>query len=264
LIDSDLVRHAVEAAKQAGADAADAIQLASDSVEARVRGNEIDYVKQARERALGLRAFVRGKRGLATAVVSTSDLSHAAIRGLAEDAVALARATAEDPDAGLPSDGFASDWPELELHDPRDRTVALDDHRSVKRDVVIHPGAVGIVAVDAEVNVHVLRQYRHPVAAELWEIPAGLLDDPGETPWATAQRELVEEAGLRADAPPQASAASPGDRSLRSMSPLAYQPTIERLNRCRHESDRRLCVAVDASSSFADKPPKADEVRAEC
>jgi ADP-ribose pyrophosphatase len=78
-------------------------------------------------------------------------------------------------------------------------TVALDDQRSVKRDVVIHPGAVGIVAVDAEENVYVLRQYRHPVAAELWEIPAGLLDDPGETPWATAQRELVEEAGLRAD-----------------------------------------------------------------
>ena len=109
MIDPDRVRHAVEAAKRAGADAADAIQLASESVEARVRGDEIDYVKQAREHALGLRAFVRGARGLATALVSTSDLSHAAIEGLAQDAVALARATTQDPDAGLPSDGFARD-----------------------------------------------------------------------------------------------------------------------------------------------------------
>ena len=126
MIDVDRVRHAVEAAKQAGADAADAIQLASDSVEARVRGDEIDYVKQAREHALGLRAFVRGARGLGAALVSTSDLSHAAIRSLAADAVALARATAEDPDAGPPSDGFAHAWPELELLDPRDRQIPLE------------------------------------------------------------------------------------------------------------------------------------------
>jgi PmbA protein len=126
LIDVDRVRHAVEAAKQAGADAADAIQLASDSVEARVRGDEIDYVKQARERALGIRAFVRGTRGMSTALVSTSDLSHAAIRSLAADAVALARATAEDPDAGLPSEGFARAWPALDLLDPRDRDVPLE------------------------------------------------------------------------------------------------------------------------------------------
>jgi PmbA protein len=125
VIGTDRVRHAVEAAKRAGADAADAIQLARESVEARVRGEEIDHVTQARERALGLRAFVRGARGLATALVSTSDLSHGAIEALAGDAVALARATAQDPDAGLPSEGFAQDWPELSLLDPRDREVPL-------------------------------------------------------------------------------------------------------------------------------------------
>jgi PmbA protein len=126
LIGLDLVRHAVDAARKAGADAADALQLASDSVEARVRGDEIDYVKQARERALGLRAFVRGAGGLSTALVSTSDLSHAAIERLAADAVALARATAQDPDAGLPSEGFATDWPELGLLDPHDRELPLE------------------------------------------------------------------------------------------------------------------------------------------
>jgi PmbA protein len=150
LITADLVRHAVEAAKQAGADAADAIQLASDSVEARVRGDEIDYVKQARERALGLRAFVRGKGGLATAVVSTSDLSHAAIRGLAEDAVALARATAQDPDAGLPSDGFARDWPELELQDPRDRALPLDTQLAEAREAEAAARAVDPRIVNSE------------------------------------------------------------------------------------------------------------------
>jgi len=126
LIDLELVRHAVQAACQAGADAADALQLDSDSVEARVRGDEIDYVKRARERALGLRAFVRGARGLSTALVSTSDLSSAAIGRLAADAVALARATAEDPDAGLPSEGFAAAWPDLGLLDPRDRELPLE------------------------------------------------------------------------------------------------------------------------------------------
>ncbi|MCZ3387780.1 MAG: NUDIX hydrolase [Actinomycetia bacterium] len=77
--------------------------------------------------------------------------------------------------------------------------VLLDADTSVDRDVVVHPGAVGVVAIDHNGQVVVLRQYRHPVASHLWEIPAGLLDEPGESPWATAERELVEEAGLLAD-----------------------------------------------------------------
>jgi 8-oxo-dGTP pyrophosphatase MutT (NUDIX family) len=43
-----------------------------------------------------------------------------------------------------------------------------------------------------------IHQYRHPVGRRLWEIPAGLLDEPGEDPVAAARRELVEEAGLEA------------------------------------------------------------------
>lgn len=74
--------------------------------------------------------------------------------------------------------------------------VALDAQTVVDRDVVVHPGAVGVVALDPDDRVVVLRQYRHPVAAHLWEIPAGLLDEPGESPVATARRELVEEAGI--------------------------------------------------------------------
>src|SRR5258708_37236198 len=43
-----------------------------------------------------------------------------------------------------------------------------------------------------------IRQYRHPVGRQLWEIPAGLRDVAGEPPLATAQRELLEEAGYLA------------------------------------------------------------------
>ena len=76
--------------------------------------------------------------------------------------------------------------------------VQLDSDTEVARDLVLHPGAVGIVALDEEERVTLIRQYRHPVAADLWEIPAGLLDEPGEAPVVTAQRELVEEVGLAA------------------------------------------------------------------
>jgi PmbA protein len=150
LIGLERVRHAVEAARRAGADAADAIQVASDSVEARVRGDEIDYVKQSREHALGLRAFVRGAKGLATALVSTSDLSHAAIEGLAVDAVALARATAQDPDAGLPEGGFATGWPELELFDPADRAVPLETQLAEARAAEAAARAVDPRIVNSE------------------------------------------------------------------------------------------------------------------
>lgn len=74
--------------------------------------------------------------------------------------------------------------------------VQLDAETVVQRDVVLHPGAVGIVALDDDDRVVMLRQYRHPAAGHLWEIPAGLLDEPGESPLLTAQRELVEEVGL--------------------------------------------------------------------
>ena len=55
-----------------------------------------------------------------------------------------------------------------------------------------------MLALDASERVLLIRQYRHPVGQLLWEIPAGLRDMPGEPPWATAQRELLEEAGYRA------------------------------------------------------------------
>jgi 8-oxo-dGTP pyrophosphatase MutT (NUDIX family) len=67
-----------------------------------------------------------------------------------------------------------------------------------EREVVTHPGAVGILALDEAGRVLLIRQYRHAVGHLLWEAPAGLRDVDGEPLHATAQRELLEEAGFRA------------------------------------------------------------------
>lgn len=67
-----------------------------------------------------------------------------------------------------------------------------------RRDVLIHPGAVAVIALDDEERVLLIRQYRHPVGMLLFEPPAGLMDTADETGWETARRELAEEAGFRA------------------------------------------------------------------
>ncbi|MCI6573664.1 MAG: NUDIX hydrolase [Actinomycetaceae bacterium] len=71
-----------------------------------------------------------------------------------------------------------------------------------RRQYIRHDNAVGIVALRTggagEVDILLIRQYRHPVRQLLWEIPAGLLDHEGESGLAAAQRELAEETGLQA------------------------------------------------------------------
>jgi 8-oxo-dGDP phosphatase len=82
--------------------------------------------------------------------------------------------------------------------DVRTDEVAMPGATIAARDVVVHPGAVGIIALDVGGRVLLLQQYRHPVRRTLWEPPAGLLDQPGESPLAAAKRELYEEAHLQA------------------------------------------------------------------
>jgi 8-oxo-dGDP phosphatase len=76
--------------------------------------------------------------------------------------------------------------------------VRMPDDDYAQRSVVTHPGAVVVLALDDAQRVLMIRQYRHPVGRQLWELPAGLRDADGEEPLQTAQRELLEETGYRA------------------------------------------------------------------
>jgi len=75
--------------------------------------------------------------------------------------------------------------------------LELSDGTRRSREIVAHPGAVAIVPVHPNGNVLLVRQYRHAVRSDLWEIPAGKIE-PGEDPLACAQRELREETGYKA------------------------------------------------------------------
>nr|WP_091532917.1 NUDIX hydrolase [Microlunatus soli] len=77
--------------------------------------------------------------------------------------------------------------------------VLTPDEDVLERQFTLHPGAVGIIALDADERVALVRQYRHPVRHRLIEPPAGLLDVDGEDYRAGAARELAEEVGLAAD-----------------------------------------------------------------
>lgn len=84
----------------------------------------------------------------------------------------------------------------------KDHVIVVEGQDPVVREYTRHPGAVAVVVLRGESGgeeILLERQYRHPVKAELWEIPAGLLDIPGEDPRLAAERELAEEADLIAD-----------------------------------------------------------------
>ncbi|KNB49617.1 NUDIX domain-containing protein [Streptomyces caatingaensis] len=81
----------------------------------------------------------------------------------------------------------------------RTDVVVMPDGSTAKRDYQVHPGSVAVLAIDGQDRVLVINQYRHPVRHRLWEIPAGLLDVPGENPLHAAQRELYEEAHVKAE-----------------------------------------------------------------
>src|SRR5712691_8412261 len=77
-----------------------------------------------------------------------------------------------------------------------DRVIEPGGHEA-SREIVVHPGAVCIVARPTPLEVILIRQYRHATGRELIEIPAGTLHE-GEDPRECALRELEEETGYRA------------------------------------------------------------------
>jgi len=75
--------------------------------------------------------------------------------------------------------------------------VRLPSGRETSREIIEHPGSVGILPLLPRNRVLLLRQYRHAVGGTIWEIPAGTME-AGETPKECARRELEEETGYRA------------------------------------------------------------------
>lgn len=77
-------------------------------------------------------------------------------------------------------------------------TFSAPDGQQMTLEIVRHPGGAAVVAVDEQLRVCLVRQYRHAAGGWIIELPAGKIDD-GEDPTLTARRELREEAGVSAD-----------------------------------------------------------------
>ncbi|WP_109465733.1 TldD/PmbA family protein [Albibacillus kandeliae] len=121
----------LDAAKKAGADAADAVVVGGTSLSIDVRAGTLEHAERSEGTDLGLRVFL-GKR---QALVSTSDTSAATIAEMAERAVAMAREAPEDPYTGLAdSTQLAQGWDlaALELHDP----TAEPEPAALERDAL--------------------------------------------------------------------------------------------------------------------------------
>lgn len=115
---------------------------------------------------------------------------------------------------------------------------------SIVREYQDHPGAVAVLAEDADGRILLIKQYRHPIGYRDWELPAGLLDVDGEEPEAAARRELAEEADLQAGTWSRLCQffSSPGGSSevITVYRARDFSPTGERFERTAEESGIEL------------------------
>jgi PmbA protein len=119
----DLALDLLAKAKASGADAADVLIAEGTDFSVTVRKGEVEKLTDAGSKALGMRVFV-GRR---TATSYTSDFSQGALAGLVAETVSMARATGEDPAAGLPEDVTPAEPVELGLHDPSPAALPTED-----------------------------------------------------------------------------------------------------------------------------------------
>jgi PmbA protein len=121
-VDTNLLNDLLRWAKAAGADAADAYVAESAQLSVGVRLGVREKLERSESQDLSLRVFI-GKR---MAIVASTDFDPAGLKALAERAVAMARVVPEDPYCGLaPADRIARGWPELDLDDGKEASVAL-------------------------------------------------------------------------------------------------------------------------------------------
>ena len=241
----EAVARALARAQTAGAHSADASLVETDAIESRVRGDEIDFVKQSRQRVLGIRAFVAGTGGLRTALTSTSDLSADTIDRLADETVALAGASAPDPAAGLPADGFAAELPELGLFAAADRHVAVeariaDARRAEAAARELDPRILNSEGSSVDSSFH--RVVYGNTAGFVGNYEAAshsLLCEPLAQAGASMQRDWWMTTGRRLDAleDPAAVGRRAAERALRRLGarrittcevPVIFEPTVAR------------------------------------
>jgi PmbA protein len=128
---SELAQRLVEAAKRAGADAADAVAVRGVSQGVEVRDGRVEESERSEGDDVGLRVLV----GQRQAVVSTNDISGDGIARLAERAVAMARVAPDDKYVGLADPALlARDFPDLDLLDPAIPTTAELERRAIEAE----------------------------------------------------------------------------------------------------------------------------------
>ena len=131
-----------------------------------------------------------------------------------------------------------------------------DDGDAVARDILEHPGAVAVLALDEAGRVLLIRQYRHPVGRQLWEIPAGLRDVAGEPPWSPPSASCLRRpaTGRRTGTCSSTSFTSPGISTERLRIFLARGlnevPESERAFVPDHEEAHLLVAWVDRWTSW--------------
>ncbi|HEX7547585.1 MAG TPA: DNA gyrase modulator, partial [Candidatus Methylomirabilis sp.] len=127
----DLAKDLLKEAGKRGASAADAVIVEGESFSVQVRMREVDTLKSAREKRLGLRVFL----GHRSATTATSDFSSASLGRLVADTLAMAAAMPEDPFGGLPDPGaFPSGLPDLDLWDAEVAALPIPDRIGLARE----------------------------------------------------------------------------------------------------------------------------------
>jgi PmbA protein len=126
-----LATEVLQAANRKGATHGDVVIVETESFSVTVRLGQIEKLKNARAKRLGLRLFV----GQSSALTSTVDLTHDALAQFVEETVALARVTAADPFSGLPEpDELAQDKPALDLYDERVITLSAEEKIALAKE----------------------------------------------------------------------------------------------------------------------------------
>jgi PmbA protein len=120
---TDLATDLLKTTRAAGADAADLLVAEGTEFSVTVRRGEVETLKEAGSKGLGIRVFV----GQRTASSYTSDFSRSALRRLVEETVGIARATGEDPAAGLPDETVSPEDLDLALHDPSPAALPTEE-----------------------------------------------------------------------------------------------------------------------------------------